>query len=148
MNQNFSNFLKQKGIIHQTTCVYTPQQNGISERKNCHLLEMTRALMFQTNVPKIYWSDAILTATYLINRLPSVVLKNKSPLEIIYQRKIIFNHLRIFGCTCYVHQNKRDKLDHTSIKAIFLGYSSKKKGYKCYDPINKKLYISRDVTFF
>ena len=77
VNQNFSNFLKQKGIIHQTTCVYTPQQNGISERKNRHLLEMTRALMFQTNVPKIYWSDAVLTATYLINRLPSVILKIK-----------------------------------------------------------------------
>jgi hypothetical protein len=140
--------LKQKGIIHQTTCVYTPQQNGISERKNHHLLEMTRALIFQTNVPKIYWSDAVLISTYLINRLPSVVLKNKSPLEIIYQRKINVNHLRVFGCTCFVHQNKRDKLDYTSIKTIFLGYSSQKKGYKCYDPINKKLYISRDVTFF
>ena len=103
--------------------------------------------MFQNNVSKIYWSDAVLTTTYLINRLPSVVLDKKSPLEVVYQRKIIFNHLRIFGCTCYVHQNKRDKLDHTSIKAIFLGYSYQKKGYKCFDPINHKLYISRDVSF-
>jgi hypothetical protein len=83
--------------------------------------------MFQNNVPKIYWSDVILTATYLINRLPSVILNKKISLEVIYQRKIIFNKLRIFGCTCYVHQNKRDKLDHTSIKTIFLEYSSKKK---------------------
>jgi hypothetical protein len=55
--------------------------------------------------------------------------------------------LKIFGCTCYVHKNKQDKLDYTSIKAIFLGYSSQKKGYKCYDPKEKRLYISRDVTF-
>ena len=74
VNQNFSKFFKEKGISHQTTCVYTPQQNGVSERKNRHLLEMTRVLLFQNNVPKTYWSDAVLTATYLINRLPSVNL--------------------------------------------------------------------------
>ena len=128
INQNLSNFLKQKGIIHQTTCVYTPQQNGVSERKNRHLLEMTRALLFQNHVPKIYWSDAILTATYLINRLPSVVLNKKSPLEIIYKKIVNFNHLRVFGCVCYVHQNKKDKLDHTSIKNYFFRIFISKKG--------------------
>jgi hypothetical protein len=108
---------------------------------------MTRVLLFQNNVPKIYWSDAVLTATYLINRLPSANLNYKSPLEILYQRKINLEYLKIFGCTCYVHKNKQDKLDYTSIKTIFLGYSSQKKRYKCYDPKNKRLYISRDVTF-
>jgi len=147
VNQNFTNYLKQKGISHQTTCVYTPQQNGVSERKNRHLLEITRVLLFQSKIPKTFWSDAVLTATYLINRLPSMNLNYKSPLEILYKRKIIIDHLRVFGCVCYVHNNKRDKLDYTSIKAIFLGYSTQKKGYKCYDPKNKKYYISRDVTF-
>jgi hypothetical protein len=89
----------------------------------------------------------MLTATYLINRLPSANLYYKSPLEIIYQRKLNIDHLRVFGCMCYAHNNnKQDKLDYTSIKAIFLGYSSQK-SYKCYDSINKKIYISRDVTF-
>jgi hypothetical protein len=74
-------------------------------------------------------------------------LNFKSPLEIIYQEKIKIDHLRIFGCLCYVHNNKSNKLDHTYIKAIFLGYSFQKKGYKFYDPVNKKFYISRDVTF-
>ena len=111
------------------------------------MLEVTRALLFQTNVPKSFWSDAILSATHLINRLPSVKLKNKSPLEIIYQQKPNINHLKIFGCVCFVHIKKKDKLDHTSTKTIFLGYSSTKKGYKCYDPTNKKLYFSRDVIF-
>jgi hypothetical protein len=71
----------------------------------------------------------------------------KSSLEILYKRKLIIDHLRVFGCTCYVHNNKRGKLDHTFIKTIFLRYSTQKKEYKCYDPINYKIYTSRDVTF-
>jgi hypothetical protein len=108
--------------------VYT-QQNIVSERKNHHLLEITRVLLFQNNVSKIYWSDVVLTDAYLTNRLPSVNLNYKSPLEIIYQKKLNINHLRVFKCTCYVHNNnKHDKLDFTSIKIIFLGYLSQKKG--------------------
>jgi hypothetical protein len=109
---------------------------------------MTRTLMFQSNVPKKIWSDAILCATHLINRLPSSRLKNQIPLEILYQQKIIFDHLKIFRCTSFVHIKRKDKLDFVSTKTIFLGYSPFKKGYKCYDPINKKVFISRNVIFF
>jgi hypothetical protein len=77
-------FSKKKRILHQTSCVYTPEQNGVSERRNRHLLEMTRVLLFQNNVPLIFWSDATLTTTYLINRLPSANLNFKSPLKILY----------------------------------------------------------------
>jgi hypothetical protein len=129
------------------TYINTPEQNGVSERKNRHLLKMTKALLFQMNVLRQYWSDAILTATYLINRLPSVKLENKSPLEILYQRKLNIDNLRTFGCVCFVHKKRKDKFDSTSTKAIFLGYSTHKKGYKCYDPINKKNFISSDVVF-
>jgi hypothetical protein len=52
INQNFSNVSNSRGIIHETTCVYTPQQNGVSERKNCHLLKMMRTILFQNNFPK------------------------------------------------------------------------------------------------
>ena len=68
------------------------------KEKNRHLLEVTRALLFQSNVPKIFWLDAILSATYLINILPSTKLENKSPLEIICQRKHNIDHLKVFGC--------------------------------------------------
>ena len=61
-NSVLENFLRKKGILHQSTCVDTPQQNGISERKNRHLLEVSRALMFQMSVPKYRWGEAILTA--------------------------------------------------------------------------------------
>ncbi|KAL0561798.1 hypothetical protein IC582_002241 [Cucumis melo] len=147
VNKEFTNFFKQHGILHQTTCTHTPQQNGVSERKNRHLLEKTRALLLQNNVPKKFWSDAILTATYIINRLPSPNLNNLSPLEILKGRKIDLDHIRVFGCTCFVYIKRKDKLDKNSVKTIFLGYSSTQKGYKCFDPEQNKLYISRDVVF-
>jgi hypothetical protein len=106
---------------------------------------MTRTLLFQNNVPKNFWSEAVLIAVYLINRLSCANLFFKSPYEILYGRKINLEHLKNFGCTSFVHKNRLYKLDFTSIKTIFLGYSSQKKGYKCYDPKDKKLYISRDV---
>jgi transposase InsO family protein len=77
----FRAFLDEHGILFQTTCVDTPQQNGVAERKNRHLAEVARSLLFTMNVPKYLWGEAILTATYLINRMPSSVLTFKTPIE-------------------------------------------------------------------
>jgi hypothetical protein len=88
---------------------------------------MTRTLLFQNNVPKKIWLEAVLTAVYLINRLPHANLYFKSPYEILYGRKINLEHLNFFSCTCFIHKNRLDKLDFTSIKTIFLGYFSQKK---------------------
>jgi hypothetical protein len=146
-NSDFQMTLRKLGIIHQTTCPGTPQQNGISERKNRHLLEMTRALLFAGNLPKPFWADAVLTSCYLINRLPSRILDYKSPLEILYNRNINISHLRVFGCVCYVHIQNGNKLEPRARKCVFLGYSSVKKGYKCFDPESNRTFISRDVQF-
>ena len=64
-------YLLSQGIVHQSSCIDTLQQNGVAERKNRHLLEVVRSLMFTTRVPKFFWGEAVLTATYLINRMPS-----------------------------------------------------------------------------
>ena len=81
---SLSQFFDDRGIIHQSSCPYTPQQNGVAKRKMHHLLEVTRALKFHTRVPKSYWSDAILTACHLINRIPSTVLGGQIPYTVLF----------------------------------------------------------------
>ena len=69
----FTSFMSQHGIIHQSSCAHTPQQNGVAERKNRHLVETARTLLLHSHVPFRFWGDAVLTACYLINRMPSSV---------------------------------------------------------------------------
>lgn len=146
--------MHENGIYHQTTCTYTPKQNGVAERKNKHLLEVTRAIMFAMNVPRQYWGEALLTATYLINRMPSRILLFKTPREIFLSHfthtKLLFElPFKLLGCTTYVHiqPSLRGKLNPRSVKCIFLGFSGSQRGYKCYCPANKRMFVILDVTF-
>ena len=111
--------------------------------------------MLATHAPKHFLGEAILTATYFINRMPSRVLKFQTPYCLLLQTyphiRFVSNlSLQIFGYTPFVHniQQNQSKLDPKSIKCIFLGYSSNQRGYKCYSPTTKKMYNSMDVTFF
>ena len=153
-NQILSPFFQKEGIIHESSCVSTPQQNGVAERKNGHLLDITRALLFHKNVPKHYWGEAVLTAAHLINRLLTRVLEFQSPVALLTKFFPNFNASnnlvpRIFGSVAFVHvhSQNRGKLDPRAIQCIFIGYSSTQKGYKCFHPPTRKFYVSANVTF-
>lgn len=77
-------FFQSWGVVRQRTCPYTPQQNGVVDRKHKCLLETTRALLYQSKLPLQYWGECIFTCTYIINRLPSFSLKGKCHLELHY----------------------------------------------------------------
>ncbi|KAK4406515.1 Retrovirus-related Pol polyprotein from transposon RE1 [Sesamum angolense] len=121
------------------------------ERKHRHLLDVARTIMTHMHVPKSYWGDVVLTACYLINRMPSTVLNGDTPYSCLFPDKLLFGIApRVFGCVCFVHIHSPslDKLSPRSVKCIFLGYSRIQKGYRCYDPQSRKSFTFADVTFF
>ncbi|GKA65674.1 ribonuclease H-like domain-containing protein [Tanacetum coccineum] len=100
-------------------------------------------------IPLRFWTECVLTATYLINRLPSSVLNRKSPFEMIYNTKPNLSKLRVFGCLCFATVlNNHDKLGSRSEKCVMMGYSSVKKGYRLYSLDKHQFIYSRDVKFF
>jgi len=87
-------FFAIQGIVHQTSCVDKPQQNGRVERKHRHLLEISRALRFHAHLPLKFWGDCVLTATYIINTLPTKVLKNVTPYEKLLKKTPSYHHMK------------------------------------------------------
>lgn len=142
-------FFQSKGILHQKTCPYTLQQNGIVERKHKYLLEIARALLFQSKLSLKYWGEFVLMATYIINKLPTSSLNNKCPYEVLFTRKPIYSYLRSFGCRCFPTTPKvhRDKFEPKSIPHFFIGYPFETKGYRVLNLFTKRISISRDVIF-
>ncbi|RVX08874.1 Retrovirus-related Pol polyprotein from transposon RE2 [Vitis vinifera] len=120
----FTSFMSHHGILHQSSCAHTPQKNG---------------------------GDAVLTACYLINRMPSSVLHDQIPHSLLFpDQPLYFLPPRVFGCTCFVHilTPGQDKLSAKAMKCLFLGYSRLQKGYRCYSLETHQYFISADVTFF
>lgn len=107
LNSELSKFFQNNGILHETTCPRTLQQNGVAERKNRHILETTKALLTGVSVPHNYWVDTITYAVYLMNRMPSRALSFRTPLEVLAKHVSIPSSLhldpRVFGCVANVH---------------------------------------------
>ena len=107
VSREFMNFCNKEGIQHQLTVPYTPQQNGVSERKNISVMEMARCLLYEKDLPKQFLAEAIKTSVYLLNMLPTRVLSGKTPFEEWYGFKPSVNYLRVFGCVMLMFQNKK-----------------------------------------
>ena len=101
VNFDLAEWFKDLGIVHQKTCAYTPQQNGVAERKHRHSLEVTRALRLQAHSPIRYCGHCLLAAAHIINRLPSSVLKFDTPYERLYGVKPSVSHVKTLGYLCF-----------------------------------------------
>lgn len=141
-------FLQGEGIVCQFTAPYSPQQNGVAERKNRYLKEMTMCMLLEAGLEQRFWGEAVLTATYIQNRLPTKSI-GVSPFERWYSKKPSLEHFRIFGCEAWVQipAEKRKKMEVKSRKMVFVGYSNQHKAYRFLDTGSDRITISRDVKF-
>ena len=148
-SKEFSNYLKEKGIQHQLSIPRTPQQNGVAERMNRTIQETARSMMYNAGQDKKFWAEAVCTAIIIRIRSPTVAVDNMTPYECFYGSKPDVSHFKVFECKAYMHVPKenRKKWDSKTKKCIFVGYSITSKGYRLYDPVSRKICVSRDVLF-
>ncbi|KAK9078793.1 hypothetical protein SSX86_002851 [Deinandra increscens subsp. villosa] len=147
-NSQFDQFCKEFGVIRNHTVPGTPQQNGLVERMNRTLLNKVRCMLHSSGLPKSFWAEAVVTATYLVNRSPSTAIEMKTPMEMWTGAKQDYSTLRVFGTVAYAHV-KEGKLDPRAQKCIFLGYPEGVKGYKLWrlEGNGPRVILSRDVIF-
>ena len=142
-NKEISEFCINERIRHETSRPYTPQQNGLVERKIRDIMDKGKTLITYSSLPKNLWGLAIMTAICLINRLPSKTLGLQSPvkgMENCFPTIRLRNGLspKVFGCLCYIHIHNMGtvKFFAMAVKGVFVGYSTTQKGYHCYDLID------------
>ena len=153
----FNTWKQNSGIIHQTSCRYTPQQNGVAERANRTLIEGVRSSMYNSNVNespntstsvKQLWGEFLCATVYIRNRI--VTARNDTtPFEKIFNKKPSVADFRILGCeaTVLTPEEIRHKLDPTSASGWLVGYPKTIKGWRIWLPQQRKVVISRDVKF-
>ena len=137
------------GIKRQHSAPYTPQQNGVVERRNQSVVTMARSLLKTRGLPAAFWGEAVTTAVHLLNRAPTKSVTGKTPFEAWHGHKPDVEHLRTFGCVAYVKSARPHlkKLDDRSTAMVFIGYEPGAKAWRFYNPVARRVHVSRDAVF-
>ncbi|CAN1346353.1 Retrovirus-related Pol polyprotein from transposon TNT 1-94 [Linum perenne] len=145
----FSTFCKSLGILHTFSAPRTPQQNGVVERKNRSLLDLSRTMLLDHQTPKRFWAEAVSTACYVLNRTLIRKSLNKTPYELFKGKTPNISYFHPFGCRCFVLNTTRQKgkFDERSNEAIFLGYSQTSKAFRIFNSRTSKVEESIHVVF-
>jgi transposase InsO family protein len=146
----FVNFYKDFGIKRELTTPYNPQKNGVAEQKNRTILEVVKTMIHDQDLPMCLWEEVAMAVVYVQNRLSHSALGLKTLEEMFTKKKPKVSHLKIFGCPVFIHipKEKRNKLDPSGKKRIFVGYCEVSKAFRIYISGQHHIEISRDVTFY
>jgi hypothetical protein len=149
VNNNFTSYCTTQGIQMQHIVPYTPQQNGVAERKNRTLKEMANCMIQSKGLSLKYWAEAIKCANYIVNRTPTKALKNTTPKEAWTKIKPDASHFYVFGSIAWAHipDEKRKALQPKSEKCIFVGYSEDVKCHRLLQTHCNEIIIIRYVKF-
>ncbi|GJV31839.1 retrovirus-related pol polyprotein from transposon TNT 1-94 [Tanacetum coccineum] len=145
----FGEFCNANGITHNFSAPRTPQSNGVVQRKNRTLQEMSRTMLNKQSLPQNFWCNAIDTSTYILNRILIRAILGKTPYELLIGRKPTLDYFKVFGSKCFI-LNTKDYLtmfNPKSYKGVFLGYSQNSKAYIILNKHTKKIEEALNVTF-
>ncbi|GJT10156.1 retrovirus-related pol polyprotein from transposon TNT 1-94 [Tanacetum coccineum] len=145
----FGEFCNANGITHNFSAPRTPQSNGVVERKNRTLQEMSRTMLNEQSLPQNFWCNAADTSTYILNRILIRPIIGKTPYELLRGRKPTLGYFRVFGSKCFILNTKDylTKFDPKSYEGVFLGYSQNSKAYIILNKHTRKIKESLNVTF-
>jgi hypothetical protein len=148
-NTNIEAYCDDVGIKHEVSATYTPQQNGVVERKNRTLITLARTMLDEYNTPKALWAEAINTACYASNRLFLQKFLGKTPYELLNGKKPDVYFFRVFGCKCYIYKKRQHlgKFQRRCDIAFLVGYSSKSKAYRVFNHATGLVEETYDVEF-
>jgi hypothetical protein len=149
MARAFGEYCAGQGIQRHLTASYTPQQNGMVERRNQTVLGMAQCMLKVMGVPGRFWGEAVTTAVFVLNCALMRSLENQTPYEAWYGTKPAVHFLRTFGCVAHVKRTGGHlrKLDDSSTPMVFIGYEPGTKAYRLYNPVTDRVHVSRDVVF-
>ena len=149
-NSKLDQFFMENGISHNFSAPRTPQQNGVVERNNRTLVNIARTMIIESNLSQSFWAEAVNRACHVTNRCLIRSLLNKSPYELLNNRKPMLSYLRAFGCKYFVLNNGKDdlrKFDPRSDERVFVGYSSSSKACKVFKKRTQCIEESIHVVF-
>jgi hypothetical protein len=148
-NLQVEEYLEEEGIKHEFSAPYTPQQNGVVERKNKMLIDMARTVLGEYNTPERFWSEAVNTAFHAINRLYLHRLLKKTSYELLTSNKPNVSYYRVFGSKCYILVKKgiHSKFAPKAVEWFLLGYDSNTKAYRVFNKSLGLVEVSSDVVF-
>jgi hypothetical protein len=148
-NSQIEGFLEEEGIKHEFSSPYTPQQNGVVERKNRTLLDMARTMLDDYKTPDRFWAEVINTACYSINRLYLHRILKKTSYELLTDKKPNVSYFRVFGSKCFIliKRGRKSKFAPKVVEGFLLGYDSNTRAYRVFNKSTGLVEVSCDIVF-